>query len=165
MKELNEISNLIKQDKLIDAKAYISRIPVKFQEWLNILFDAPGATAEDELSLIISQKRIALERPLDWLNLFAITSPMLGLLGTIWSMSHSFALISTANLSGGGMQKMITYLSEAMYATAFGISLALTSMFFLYLLRQKFEGYLSDCEIALNRLHIDIMRNKVGSQK
>ena len=97
------------------------------------------------------RKRQKLQRPLVWLNLFAVASPMLGLLGTIWSMSHSFSALA-ASLNGDGLHKMISYLSEAMFATAFGIVLALMSLFAFYCLRQLAERYLSHCEYVLNQL-------------
>ena len=74
---------------------------------------------------------------------------MLGLLGTIWSMSQSFNMISKS-MNSDSMQMMITYLSEAMYATAFGIVLALVSMLSLYVLRQKSDQYLNKCPAYLH---------------
>lgn len=151
--QLKTLTKLIGEGNLKVALVDIAKMPKIFQEWINILLEYPPKIAEDELGLIILHKRIALQRTLDWLNLFAITSPMLGLLGTIWSMSHSFGMISKS-LGTDGMDKMMTYLSEAMYATAFGIILALISMSLLYFLRQKSEQYLSSCELMLNRINL-----------
>ena len=153
VKALAELSKSIKMGKNQQAMEIKNSLNKHFHEWVEILFTSPRTLAEDELSLLINQKRISLQRPLDWLNLFAIVSPMLGLLGTIWSMSHSFSELSK-NLTGDNTHKMITYLSEAMYATAFGIILALLSMFCLYFLKQKSERYLDQCEFSLNKVSL-----------
>ena len=66
---------------------------ITLSKWIRLILDNTQKQAEDELNLNLMQTRNHLQRPLEWLNLFAIISPMLGLLGTIWSMSHSFASI------------------------------------------------------------------------
>jgi biopolymer transport protein ExbB len=158
VKKLHNITNFIRLGNLAEAKKYSTALTKPFSQWVDILLNYPAKLAEEELNLIISQKRISLQRPLDWLNLFAITSPMLGLLGTIWSMSHSFKALDQS-LNADGMHKMITYLAEAMYATAFGIILAIMSMLFLYFLRQKSEKYLSKCEYVLNLILLALAHN------
>ena len=162
--ELSRLTKIIKTGSLAEAEKCSASLSKTFKEWTEILLNFPLQIAEDELSLTMTQKRISLQRPLEWLNLFAITSPMLGLLGTIWSMSHSFSMISQS-LASDGMNKMITYLSEAMYATAFGIILALISMMFLYFLRQRSEQYLSKCELALNRIYLALAHNALQTKQ
>lgn len=151
LKLLQTIINKIKHGELEQANLEIVKTPQLYQSWIKIILNSTQKQAEDELSLNLLQMRNHLQRPLEWLNLFAIISPMLGLLGTIWSMSRSFASISKS-MTSEGMQQMITYLSEAMYATAFGITLALISMLSLYILRQKTESYLANCELWLNKI-------------
>ncbi len=123
----------------------------------------PKELAESEVCLLMRKQRQRMQRPLIWLNLFAVVSPMLGLLGTIWSMSHSFAALAES-LSGNGLQNMIMYLSEAMYATAFGIVLALVSLLAFYCFRQFSERYLANAEEALNQLILSLDRQKVRKQ-
>ena len=122
---------------------------------VHYLMDSDSEIAKARASDYLQQKRQQLQRPLLWLNFFAVGSPMLGLLGTIWSMSHSFSALA-ASLAGDGLGKMIQYLSEAMFATAFGIILALMSMFALYLFRQLTEKYLHRYESFLNQLFCDV---------
>ncbi|RTL11038.1 MAG: hypothetical protein EKK54_08980 [Neisseriaceae bacterium] len=151
IKNLQAITINLKKGDSLQVENYIAKTPLLYQKWIRLILDNTQKQAEDELSLNLMQTRNHLQRPLEWLNLFAIISPMLGLLGTIWSMSHSFASISKS-MTSEGMHQMITYLSEAMYATAFGITLALISMLSLYFLRQKTESYLANCELWLNKI-------------
>lgn len=133
------------------------KIAIRFRDWLEILAGKTFTLAEAEITLLLTELRNKLQKPLEWLNLFAIAAPMMGLLGTIWSMSHSFAILGK-DLNNGNLNKMIEYLSEAMYATAFGIILALVSMLGLYILRQKSDKYLDECELAFNRISLAIQQ-------
>lgn len=151
LKSLQAITANIKDGELEKANNEITKTSQLYQNWIKVILNSTQKQAEDELSLNLQQTRNHLQRPLEWLDLFAIISPMLGLLGTIWSMSRSFASISKS-MTSEGMHQMITYLSEAMYATAFGITLALISMLSLYFLRQKTENYLAACELWLNKI-------------
>lgn len=158
IKNLQAITINLKKGDSLQVENYMAKTPLLYQKWIRLILDNTQKQAEDELSLNLMQTRNHLQRPLEWLNLFAIISPMLGLLGTIWSMSHSFASISKS-MTSEGMHQMITYLSEAMYATAFGITLALISMLSLYFFRQKTESYLTNCELWFNKILLATKHN------
>ena len=154
-KDCQQIITRLQQGQgLIVEKQQVS---TRFNSWLEILTKNPLILAEAEITLLLTELRNKLQKPLEWLNLFAIAAPMMGLLGTIWSMSHSFAILGK-DLNNGNLNKMIEYLSEAMYATAFGIILALVSMLGLYILRQKSDKYLDECELAFNRISLAIQQ-------
>ncbi|QIW10984.1 MotA/TolQ/ExbB proton channel family protein [Francisella sp. LA112445] len=119
--------------------------------------------AENAVSIMMRKERQRLQQPLVWLNFFAVVSPMLGLLGTIWSMSHSFKALAES-LNGSGLEHMILYLSEAMYATALGIILALFSMFTFYCFRHYSESYLFRAEEVLNDLALGLERQKIANK-
>ncbi|WP_119328880.1 MotA/TolQ/ExbB proton channel family protein [Cysteiniphilum halobium] len=133
-------------------------------KYISPLVLEPKEIAESEVCLLMRKQRQRMQRPLIWLNLFAVASPMLGLLGTIWSMSHSFAALAES-LSGNGLQNMIMYLSEAMYATAFGIILALVSLLAFYCFRQFSERYLANAEDTLNQLMLSLDRQKARKKE
>ena len=153
----DSILKLVQDGQLEAVKEHAANASPLLQEMFEVLFNQPKQAAEDELTLILAEKRTKLQQPLEWLNFFAIISPMLGLLGTIWSMSHSFHELGSS-MTAGGMHKMITYLSEAMYATAFGIMLSLISMLALYCFKYRTENCLSRCELLLNRVLLSFNR-------
>lgn len=163
-KEIASIIALLGQGNYLQISAIQSSLPAVFDSWLTVIFSSPREYADQEMSLILGQIRNQLQKPLEWLNLFAIAAPMMGLLGTIWSMSHSFSLLGQS-LNNGSMHKMIQYLSEAMYATAFGIILALISMLSLYFLRQKSDRYLDQSELAFNRISLAFAQAKYREGK
>lgn len=155
--QLNEIFQSVrKSENVIDCALKRNSFGA---EVISIITTNSKKDAEDELSILLMEKRNSLQRPLEWLNFFAIVSPMLGLLGTIWSMSGSFKELSSSTLSND-MQGMINYLSEAMYATAFGIILSAVSMFFLYVFKYKTDGYFIRCELILNKILIKFKFSK-----
>ena len=156
-----KVLEYIEQDVLsqdVDkAKSRIKYLPSKAQKMVAPLFMESQDYAQQEVTLHLIKIRQKLQQPLLWLNLMALISPMMGLLGTIWSMSHSFAALANS-FSGGSVESLIRYLSEAMWATAFGIVLALISLCALYILRQLSEAYLNNLENALNGLSLRLSR-------
>jgi biopolymer transport protein ExbB len=66
---------------------------------------------------------VTLERFLPALDTFTTLSPLLGLLGTILGMVKVFQQFSSAN-SDEGKAKILSGVGESLYATAFGITIA-----------------------------------------
>lgn len=158
LSQLNEIMNKVKKNESLTA--YTAKENSLASDLISIISNNSKKDAEDELSILLMEKRNSLQRPLEWLNFFAIISPMIGLLGTIWSMSGSFKELSNSTVSND-MQGMINYLSEAMYATAFGIILSAISMLFLYIFKYKTDGCFIKCELILNKILIKFNFSKV----
>ena len=158
-RKLASIANAIEKGDLSGAKEQVGQLNKHAQNWITPFISSPRKLAEEEVSLRLYEKRQKLLRPMAWLNLFAVISPMIGLLGTIWSMSHSFSALAES-MSGQGLQNMIVYLSEAMFATAFGILLALISLTALYALRHKAELYLAKCEQIINKFSLSLARRE-----
>lgn len=157
-RKLKYIEYFIQNAEHQQALQEVESLPQRIQGCLLALFEDNPELAKQDISLHLVHVRRRLQQPLLWLNLMAVVSPMLGLLGTIWSMSHSFAALADS-FSGGDLETLIRYLSEAMWATAFGIVLALVSLCALYLFRQWSDNYLNQLEYKLNRLAIHIARN------
>lgn len=79
------------------------------------------------------------ERRISWLNTMAAVAPLLGLLGTVSGMINIFAVVSAkkptnplASLSGG--------ISEALFATAGGLLIAIIAAFSYQYLQSKLEA-------------------------
>src|SRR6185369_13911446 len=68
---------------------------------------------------------IQLERYLPALDTFTTLSPLLGLLGTILGMVRVFQQFTAAANDEGAKQKILAGVGEALYATAFGIFIAI----------------------------------------
>ncbi|MCF6776528.1 MotA/TolQ/ExbB proton channel family protein [Thiotrichales bacterium 19X7-9] len=160
-KRINQLINLIELKEYTKAKDTTNNDKGLIKRLILPIFGSSKDLAEQEVSLYLLKLRHKLQQPLNWLNLVAIIAPMIGLLGTIWGMSHSFSTLAMNMESNHGMQQLIEYLSQAMWATAFGIFLAVISLCTLYILRYWSEHYLNHCEHELNRLSIAVARSKL----
>jgi len=88
----------------------------------------------------------ALERNLFWLQ----TSPLLGLLGTVFGMINMFASIS---LSGLGDPQILSHgLAEAMLATAEGLCIGIPTLVIYNFLSSRAERYIAEIESHANRM-------------
>ena len=87
-----------------------------------------------------------LERGLSWIAIAAATAPLLGLLGTVTGMIHTFKLI---NVFGTGDAKSLSSgISEALVTTEFGLVVAIPALIMHALLSRKISGILSSTEMA-----------------
>lgn len=94
-------------------------------------------------------------RGLPLLDTVITLSPLLGLLGTVTGMIHSFGLIAgeldaPAAITGG--------IAEALIATAFGLGIAITALLPFNYLNTKLEDARRELEVAGNRLEVLLMR-------
>ena len=86
-----------------------------------------------------------LERNLPYLALIANVATLLGLLGTISGLIRSFGAI--ANADPAARQSLLSAgISEAMFATAFGLVVAITTMVFHAILSSKASKIVSDID-------------------
>jgi biopolymer transport protein ExbB len=92
-----------------------------------------------------------LYRRLDYLSFIASTAPMLGLLGTVTGMIHSFTVIAAtegtarpSQLAGG--------ISEALVTTCMGLIVAIPVMFFISLFRNRIDDYVAQAESKVDGL-------------
>ena len=87
-----------------------------------------------------------LERGLSWIAIAAATAPLLGLLGTVTGMIHTFKLI---NIFGTGDAKSLSSgISEALVTTEFGLVVAIPALILHAILSRKINGILSSMEMA-----------------
>ena len=92
------------------------------------------------------QAQPKLERGLSWIAIAAATAPLLGLLGTVTGMIHTFKLI---NVFGTGDAKSLSSgISEALVTTEFGLVVAIPALIMHALLSRKISGILAATEMA-----------------
>ena len=109
-------------------------------------FDMQNAMQE------VSERQVSkLYRKLDYLSFIAATAPMFGLLGTVTGMIRSFNRIAAtegtarpSELAGG--------ISEALVTTCMGLVVAIPTMFFVSLFRNRIDGYVAEAETVVEKL-------------
>jgi biopolymer transport protein ExbB len=99
---------------------------------INAGFDA----MEKAMDEVAEEETIKLHQKVGWLSLIGNIAPMLGLFGTVWGMIQAFneivrlgAAVTPKDLAGG--------ISTALITTLFGLFVAMPSLFFFFLFRNK----------------------------
>ena len=131
------------------------------QEALNHSDESPELVEELIYENLIGHQPV-LERGLSAISLTAATAPLLGLLGTVTGMIHTFQLIE---LHGAGNSKLLSEgISEALITTEFGLIVAIPALIMHGLLSRRVHGILSSFEkisvVFVNGLRVPASRNK-----
>ncbi len=126
------------------------------QPWREILTDAIDHWKADRAYLEeILQDRIAMQTPhvtqyLTALSICAAAAPLLGLLGTVTGMIHTFQLITV--FGTGDARTLSGGISEALITTQFGLIIAVPALLAQAYLARKAKGIVSGLEQAAIRL-------------
>ncbi len=91
------------------------------------------------------QKRVAV------MGLMANIATLLGLLGTIFGLIAAFSSVAAAS-AAARQTALAAGISEAMYTTAFGISVAVPLLFFHHVLSKRMEAVLMETESGATSL-------------
>jgi biopolymer transport protein ExbB len=85
---------------------------------------------EREVAVTEEDYFVRLERYLPWIDTFTTLSPLLGLLGTILGMVKVFDQFTNESQDETAKGEILAGVGESLYATAFGITIALFCFFF-----------------------------------
>ncbi len=99
-----------------------------------------------------------LERFLPSLQAIASISPLLGLLGTVFGMIKTFVAISDQGI--GNAQPLAGGISEALLTTAAGLSVAIPTIIFYYVVRFRSEKITIELERAASKIINTIFKDK-----
>ncbi len=101
-----------------------------------------GGHSEDiraEVAWLFHRNFERVMRSLCYLRLFAVVSPLLGLLGTIFGMVNVFQTIAASTVPDAAMLAM--GIREALLTTIMGLCVAIPALMFYYFLMLKFKGF------------------------
>ncbi len=153
LSNLSELIDSKEYDKAIalcqEQESYVSQIIEAGLGHIDAMFgffDMQNAMQE------ASERAISkLHRKLEYLTFIASTAPMMGLLGTVTGMITAFNKIAAtegtatpSQLAGG--------ISEALVTTCLGLIVAIPTMFFVALFRNRIESYIAEAEIEVERI-------------
>jgi biopolymer transport protein ExbB len=147
-KVMNEIKNMANQGNWKEAQKYCSsksRIPTC--QMLDSAMDHVGASQdvlENALTEGILRQVPKLERFIPTLALFAVVSPLLGLLGTVSGMIKTFEIITEVGTGDPGM--LAGGISEALLTTQFGLVVAIPIMLVHHFLKSQVDKIVNDME-------------------
>ena len=123
---VTRVIELAKAGRASDALSLVDSRPGPTAACLGVILQNPTQSKADltrEVSLLKEAYGQRLERFLPALDTFTTLSPLLGLLGTILGMVKVFQQFSGAE-SQSGTEGVLNGVGESLYATAFGITIA-----------------------------------------
>ena len=114
-----------------DPRNALGRVMLAYQEYRHL---SPAAL-EIKLDEVVLHNTPALQRGLGAIRLFAVITPMLGLLGTVTGLIETFHSITL--FGAGDARLMAGGISQALVTTALGLSVAIPLMLLHSLLNAK----------------------------
>ncbi len=111
----------------------------------------------DEIDAAMSEKigelKPAVEKRVGSLWSLANIATLVGLLGTVYGLIHTFGAVSNASLSPAQRQSVLASgIAEAMYNTAFGLGIAVTCMMAHLVLHQRSKNIQHDLDATQERV-------------
>lgn len=96
--------------------------------------------------------------------LLANTATLLGLLGTIFGLITAFNSVAAAS-AAERQTALAAGISEAMYTTAFGISVAVPLLFFHHFLNRRQEVLVGDVESGATSVMVTLGKARAGNEQ
>ncbi|MFB6263509.1 MAG: MotA/TolQ/ExbB proton channel family protein [Bradymonadaceae bacterium] len=96
-----------------------------------------------------------LRKRVSFLSVLANVATLLGLLGTIFGLIMAFTSVSAAS-AAQRQEALAAGISQAMYTTAFGISVAVPMLLFHHVLSQRVERIVSEVETGASSILVAI---------
>ncbi len=111
----------------------------------------------DEIDAAMSEKigelKPAVEKRVGSLWSLANIATLVGLLGTVFGLIHTFGAVGAAGLSAAQKQSILANgIAEAMYNTAFGLGIAVTCMIAHLVLHQRAKNITHDLDATQERV-------------
>src|SRR5580658_3105441 len=111
----------------------------------------------DEIDAAMSEKigelKPAVEKRVGMLWSLANIATLIGLLGTVFGLIHTFGAVAAPGLSAAQKQSILASgIAEAMYNTAFGLGIAVTCMIAHLILHQRAKNIQHDLDATQERV-------------
>jgi biopolymer transport protein ExbB len=95
------------------------------------------AEAKEAMNVASEEMVVTMESRISYLATIGTLGPMIGLVGTIWGMIHSFQAIASASGQQPRADKVAGGISTALFITLEGISLSVPAIFFFAFFRNR----------------------------
>ncbi len=116
------------------------------QEGFEAIQDAVGVAADMESERLLQR--------VTYLNVVGNLSPMLGLLGTVQGMILAFATLATQASGAGQTAALALNISQALYTTAAGLSVAVPAVGFFYFFKNRATTII----LGMERMTMDLIK-------
>jgi biopolymer transport protein ExbB len=134
--------------------------PVSAELLKNAHLSAEGM--EEKLQIALSEQRLLLERNLGVLGTMGNTTPLIGLLGTVWGIMRAFH--DMASTGSAGPSVVAAGVAEALFTTAAGLLVAVPSVMLFNHFSRRTSVMLTQAENQARALRLDIEESR-GSER
>lgn len=117
---------------------------------------------EEKLQIALSEQRLLLERNLGVLGTMGNTTPLIGLLGTVWGIMRAFH--DMASTGSAGPSVVAAGVAEALFTTAAGLVVAVPSVMLFNHFSRRTAVMLTQAENHARALRLDIEEAR-GSER
>jgi biopolymer transport protein ExbB len=117
---------------------------------------------EEKLQIALSEQRLLLERNLGVLGTMGNTTPLIGLLGTVWGIMRAFH--DMASTGSAGPSVVAAGVAEALFTTAAGLVVAVPSVILFNHFSRRTAVLLTQAENQARALRIDIEESRGGER-
>ena len=117
---------------------------------------------EEKLQIALSEQRLLLERNLGVLGTMGNTTPLIGLLGTVWGIMRAFH--DMASTGSAGPSVVAAGVAEALFTTAAGLVVAVPSVMLFNHFSRRTAVLLTQAENQARALRIDITEARSGER-
>lgn len=95
------------------------------------------AEAKEAMNVASEEMVVTMESRISYLATIGTLGPMIGLVGTVWGMIHSFQSIASAGGQQPRAENVASGISTALFITLEGISLSVPAIFFFAFFRNR----------------------------
>jgi biopolymer transport protein ExbB len=126
------------------------------------LWGQPAVVIRELVASEAASEMLELRRNVRVLNGTATIAPLLGLLGTVVGLIEAFDALGGRSAAGMGKSEALAHgISLALVATAFGLGIAIVSVFFYYLLLNRIDVLVRSLDRESTRV-IDLVAGDAG---
>jgi biopolymer transport protein ExbB len=147
-----------------EVLALVKNYDVPFAHIVRVAFEnynLPDEMIAELMESEILEQRTRMERFLGGLNTIGNVAPLLGLLGTVLGLINAFANIATSG--SGGPAVVAKGVKEALYTTAFGLMVAVPTIWAYNYFAKKTTDLTDEMESFMRQLLKLISMSKGGS--
>ena len=131
---------------------------INHQSLKSITLETFTSDSEFIINTIYDHLKHQSQKHFSWIQLIIRAAPIIGILGTVIGIILAFEGLSLGN-SLDAFDIIITGISQALYTTAYGLSIAILSIIFFNTYKSLIHKYLNLVLIYLNVLSIELNQN------
>lgn len=112
----------------------------------------PAEAQEERLQIALSEQRMKFEHNLAWIGTMGNTTPLIGLLGTVWGIMRAFH--DMARTGSAGPSVVAAGVAEALFTTAAGLLIAVPAVMVYNHFMRRMTVTLTDAENHARKLRL-----------